>query len=516
MLDLLDRPLRVQIVEDERIVALDLRSGLEQLGFDVVGIASNEPDAVRMAETTRPDLVLMDIHLDDGSDGISAARQIRERLSVPVVFLTAYGEPETLTRAAEAAPYGYLLKPFELRELNATVRMALVRRQEERKTESAQRRLQLALESARLTVLELDDDGEHLNWSGQALGDDLAGLAAGRGLAGLLDCLDDAGREAFDGLLERGDPIDLTCRWQLGDTPARWLELHARRFAADRLIMGMVRDVSARVERETRLRQALVVFDATEEAILFLDAAQQVLSCNPAFSRMTGWSEAEVKGRRPEEFLYARRHGDQPVPTSEPAAVPRQGEVTCCRADGSLFPALEHLCAVLDERGHISHYVLSFSDISEIRATQYELRHQALHDPLTGLGNRLKLQESLHARTLRSTHASAPFGLLFIDLDGFKNINDTLGHDCGDDLLIAVADRLQALLRREDLATRLGGDEFVVLMHDPGSDGAAMLLAHKLLTAIAKPVSLGTQSVSVTASIGGPCSRSMPAPPMIC
>jgi len=503
MLDLLDRPLRVQIVEDERIVALDLRSGLEQLGFDVVGIASNEPDALRMAESTLPDLVLMDIHLDDGSDGISAARQIRERLSVPVVFLTAYGEPETLTRAAQAAPYGYLLKPFELRELNATVQMALVRRQEERKTESAQRRLQLALESARLMVLELDDGGKSLNWSGQALSDDLAGLASTQGLGGLLAGLDEAGQQAFDALLQRGEPIDLTCRWQNGAAPTRWLELHARRFATERLVMGMVRDVSARVERETRLRQALVVFDATEEAILFLDATQQVLSCNPAFSRMTGWTEAEVRGRRPDDFLYARRHGDQPaLAESRSGPAPRQGEVMCCRADASLFPALEHLCAVLDERGQVSHYVLSFSDISEIRATQYELRHQALHDPLTGLGNRLQLQEALHARTVRAAQASAPFGLLFIDLDGFKNINDTLGHDCGDDLLMAVADRLQALLRREDLAIRLGGDEFVVLMHDPGQNGAALLLAQKLLNAIAKPVSLGAQSVSVTASIG--------------
>ncbi|MBT9500827.1 MAG: EAL domain-containing protein [Burkholderiaceae bacterium] len=499
MLDLLDRPLRVQIVEDERIVALDLRSGLEQLGFDVVGIAANEPDALRMAETTLPDLVLMDIHLDDGSDGISAARQIRERLAVPVVFLTAYGEPETLTRAAQAAPYGYLLKPFELRELNATVRMALVRRQEERKTESAQRRLQLALESARLLVLELDDGDNKLNWSGQVPGDDLAGLAATRGLGGLLAGLDEAGQQAFDALLQRGEPIDLTCRWQTGDAQARWLELHARRFAAEHLIMGMVRDVSARVERETRLRQALVVFDATDEAILFLDADQQVLSCNPAFSRMTGWSETEVRGRRPEDFLYARRHGDQPI---KPGLGSRQGEVMCCRADASLFPALEHLCAVLDEQGRVGHYVLSFSDISEIRATQYELRHQALHDPLTGLGNRLQLQEALHGRTVRAPQTTAPFGLLFIDLDGFKNINDTLGHDCGDDLLIAVADRLQALLRREDLAIRLGGDEFVVLMHDPGEDGAAVLLAQKLLNAIAKPVLLGTQSVSVTASVG--------------
>jgi len=499
MLDVLERPLRVQIVEDERIVALDLRSGLEQLGYDVVGIAANEPDAVRMAEVNRPDLVLMDIHLDQGSDGISAARQIRERLAVPVIFLTAYGEPETLARAAGAAPYGYLLKPFELRELNATVRMALVRHQQELKTESAQRRLHLALEAAKLAVLELEDGSQSLVWSGQQLGQDLTGQGAVAELGDLLAGLDDCGRQAFKALLQHGDAVDLTCRWQPASAPPRWLELHARRFAVEQRVMGVVRDVSLRVERETRLRQALVVFDATDEAILFLDAQQQVISCNPAFSRLTGWDEPQVRGRRPEEFLYARRHGDH---HESPSGSARQGEVMCLRSDASVFPALEHLCAVVDEQGRLTHHVLSFSDISEIRDTQFKLRHQALHDPLTGLGNRLNLQETLHGRTARPDSMATPFGLLFIDLDGFKTINDTLGHDRGDELLVAIAERLQAVLRRDDLAARLGGDEFVVLMHEPGQAGDALQLANKLLAVIAKPVPLGTQTVSVTASVG--------------
>lgn len=497
MLGSLERPLRVQIVEDERIVALDLRDGLEQLGFHVVGIAANEPDALRMAETSAPDLVLMDINLDAGGDGISAARQIRERLAVPVVFLTAYGEPETLARAADAAPYGYLLKPFELRELNATVRMAMVRRQEERKTESAQRRLQLALESASLSVLELPDGGRRLNWSGKPLADGLNDLADVTELAQLLAGLDEAGRRAFDDLLLRGEPLDLTCCWQVGEAAPRWLELHARHFAVEHMVLGVVRDVSARVERETRLRQALVVFDATDEAILFLDAQQRVLSCNPAFCRMTGWSEEEVQGRRPEAFLYARRRGDQ---REGQDGSQRQGEVTCRRTDGSHFPALEHLCEVIDERGQVSHFVLSFADISEIRDTQFKLRHQALHDPLTALGNRLQLQETLHERT--ALPQAPPFGLLFIDLDGFKTINDTLGHDQGDALLVAIARRIRALLRRDDLATRLGGDEFVVLMNEPHHADDALLLADKLLEEIGKPVMLGGQAVSVTASVG--------------
>ncbi|HEX2010822.1 MAG TPA: EAL domain-containing protein, partial [Roseateles sp.] len=260
------------------------------------------------------------------------------------------------------------------------------------------------------------------------------------------------------------------------------------------LVMGMVRDITDKMEGEARLRQALVVFNATDEAILFLDANERVLSANPAFTQLTGWSESEVRGRRPLSFLYARRQGDRQQRPLQDGR--RQGEVTCRRRDGHTFPALEHLCRVLDAEGRASHHVLSFSDISEIRDTQFKLQHLALHDALTGLGNRLQLQERLHAQS------DERLALLFLDLDGFKTINDTLGHDRGDELLKVLARRLRAQLRREDLAVRLGGDEFVVLLREPGQVLDVQRLASKLLEALAAPVQLAGQQVLVTASIG--------------
>ncbi len=536
-----DRRWRIQIVEDERIVALDLRSGLEQLGYEVVGIASTEPEALRLASRTVPDLVLMDIHLDRGSDGISAARLLREQLAVPVVFLSAYGEPETLRRAAEAAPYGYLLKPFELRELNATVRMAMVRRAEERKTEAAERRLRLALESARLAVLELSPGttasttttpaalpdasprqdheppppGLALRWTGHDAVPELAALTRSTALAALREGLDGRGQQALDALLQVGTPMDVTCCWRGPDEPSgRWLEIHARHFEGEGVVMGMVRDVSERVEHENRLRQAAVAFNATEEAILFLDADQRVLGCNSAFAHLTGWSEPDVLGHRPEEFLFCRRHGDWPVDPSPHAG---QGEVTCRRRDGTSFPALRHFAAVLDDEGRASHHVLSFADISEIRQAQHELRHQALHDALTGLGNRLMLQQVLQ------DWAAQPLALLFMDLDGFKTINDTLGHDAGDDLLRQIACRLSTQLRHDDVAVRLGGDEFVLLLPQVAQEDAALAIARKLIAAVSHPVRLelpslpaGAHSVVVTASVGvALCPGHVDSPPLL-
>ncbi len=492
------RTVRIQIVEDERIVALDLRAGLEQLGYEVVGIAANEPDALKLARHAEPDLVLMDIHLDRGSDGISAARQLRELLQVPVIFLSAYGEPETLQRAAEAAPYGYLLKPFELRELNATVRMAMVRRAVERQTEEAERRLRLALESARLAVLELhaSPTGHQLRWVGQDSVPELRGLTQAETLGQLTRGLEPRGQTALQTLLQLGTPVDLTCAWQPDNEPGRWLEIHARHFEPEGLVIGMVRDVSERVERENRLRQASVAFDATDEAILFLDGDQRVLSCNSAFAQLTGWAMQDVIGHQPDEFLFARRQGDA---VREPGARQWHGEVTCRRRDGSCFPALQHFAAVVDDDGLASHHVLSFADISEIRQAQHALHHQALHDALTGLGNRVLLQQALQA-------ADGPLTLFFMDLDGFKTINDTLGHDAGDDLLKQVATRIRGLLRKDDVAVRLGGDEFVVLLRQMEQEDAALQVAQKLLAAVARPVLLelasAHQTVLITASIG--------------
>jgi diguanylate cyclase (GGDEF)-like protein len=141
--------------------------------------------------------------------------------------------------------------------------------------------------------------------------------------------------------------------------------------------------------------------------------------------------------------------------------------------------------------------VLSFSDISAIRDVQHKLQHLALHDVLTGLGNRLCLQETLHACA-----RAERLGLMFIDLDGFKTINDTLGHDRGDELLKVLARRLRTQLRGEDLAVRLGGDEFVVLLREPGRVEDAQRVADKLLAALAAPVQLAGQQVLVTASLG--------------
>lgn len=147
-------PINLMLVEDERIVAFDLKRQLQGFGYRVGSVVASGEQAVERAEDDPPDLVVMDIHLEGRMDGIQAADEIRARHRIPVVFLTAYAEDETLSRALDSRPFGYLVKPCEVRELHATIQMALARREIEVAVEQSEMRLKLAMDAASLGVLE--------------------------------------------------------------------------------------------------------------------------------------------------------------------------------------------------------------------------------------------------------------------------------------------------------------------------------------------------------------------------
>lgn len=499
------RPVRVQIVEDEAIVAYDLRQSLEGLGYSVSGIASSETQALELAQRDQPDLVLMDINLGRGGDGTVAAREISRRLNLPVIYLTAYAGEDILQKAIEAAPYGYVLKPIQIGELNATMRAALVRIAEEEKTRRAERRFRLALEAARLGVMEMDASGQRIEIEGflvRALRPDADSFLLSR--EEFLGRIEDAEvRVRLDQMLRSGELVQVCVAWRTDNGDRIWLEFHVSHFAEEDRVVGVLRDVSDRVIAEERLRQAAVVFETAGDGILIMDRDQRVRTVNHAFERITGWSAAEVRGRRPEEFLYAARSGDRGREERESAG--EQVEVTCRRRDDSVFPAWERLAMVRDEQGQVSHHVLTFCDISALRGAENRLTHIALHDALTGLGNRHQLDICLRHAINRSVSSEdrGGFGLLFIDLDGFKHINDSLGHSIGDEMLVELARRLRRTLRQGDVPVRMGGDEFLILLDSLRSEEDAVAISRKLLVAISEPVptSVG-QPVSVTASIG--------------
>ena len=234
-----------------------------------------------------------------------------------------------------------------------------------------------------------------------------------------------------------------------------------------RFITGVIRDISERKQAEASLRVAATAFES-QEAMVITDANKIILKVNQAFSRITGYSETEAIGQTPALLKSGRQ--DPAFYEAMWTSLNRdrfwQGEIWNRRKTGEVYPERLAISAVLDETGGVSNYVATFSDMSGDKQAQAEILHLAFTDALTGLPNRRLLMDRLKHALGSSARSKREGALLFIDLDNFKTLNDTLGHDVGDLLLLQVTQRLVACVREGDTVARLGGDEFVVLLQD--------------------------------------------------
>jgi diguanylate cyclase (GGDEF)-like protein/PAS domain S-box-containing protein len=261
----------------------------------------------------------------------------------------------------------------------------------------------------------------------------------------------------------------------------------------------------ARARDEQDLRIAAAAFDS-QEGIFVTDTQGVILRVNRAFTRITGYTQAEVVGQTP-RMLSSGRHG-----LGFYAQLWHQllsqgswcGEIWNRRKAGDIYPEWLTITAVQDPHGEVSHYVAMLTDITQRKAAEQEIQQLAYYDPLTRLPNRRLLLERLqHALA----HPDGEGAMLFIDLDNFKTLNDTLGHDQGDALLQQVGRRLQAGVSESDTVARLGGDEFVVLLPALGSHvaevaAAAQRLGERLRLALSAPYDLGGHDYQCTPSIG--------------
>lgn len=494
----------VLIVEDEFVVSLDLKNMLEDLGHQVVATVSRGEDVVPTALRQKPDLVLMDIRLAGVMTGTEAAVLLKQQLDVPIVFLTAYCDETVLQEAERSFPHGYLVKPFDRRELAATIRMAAHKHKAELSCRRSEQRLQLAMNAARLSYFELDLCSGNFELHGP-----LSSQTPDTGLT-LFQLLAAAEHERLEKLLRSGKAFSGV--FLAAASQNRFLEIHAQpQHLTNRqhpVLIGVMEDVSRQQHYELQLRQAHAVFNTTAEAIVILDEQGAVVHANPAFSRITGFHLDNVRGESPGRFLYPQTHHSPVTPQlHELSATHWSGEVVCQRQDGSVFPAWQHLCRVRAPmtRGRRNHYVLMFSDISALRRAEEHLVTLVNLDHLTGLGNRRKLETVLNTEIERARRAGTMLGILYLDLDGFKLVNDTLGHHVGDLLLQEVASRILLCTRAGDVAVRVGGDEFVLITPDIRGPMDCYAVAEKLLSSISADLQLGDTQVSISASIGIAC-----------
>ncbi|OHX35426.1 two-component system response regulator [Methylomonas sp. LWB] len=514
---------KILIVEDEGIIAMDIRRQLEGFGYQVVATAFSGGQAITLANQHKPDLVMMDIVLKGEMDGISAAQAIVESLRIPVIFLTAYSDSATLARAKATGAYGYLIKPFRPDELHASIEVALYKHQLERKLKESEQWFGKTLRCISDAVIATDTDSRvrFMNPVAEdATGQSLE-QAKGRRIEELMTLVSESDRGVVENpIISTLESLEVTAleratilvnpqgtEFPVDDGAAPIIDDDGTLFGA----VMVFRDITARREMENLLRESEERFHSSFEmaaigmALVSLDGA--FLQVNNALCETFGYGRAELLNGRlrmlmpdgePHHLLDQCLH--QLLADERPTF---QIELECLhKTAGKRVWTLLSASLVRGPDGVPQYFIVQVQNISNRKYAEQQLIYLANHDPLTGLLNR----DQFHARLTQALSTARRHGsklaLMFLDLDRFKLINDTLGHRLGDLLLQATSDRLKSTVRANDVLARLGGDEFIVLLNDITHSDDVARIAQKTIDILTQPFTLEGNDLVVTASVG--------------
>lgn len=269
-------------------------------------------------------------------------------------------------------------------------------------------------------------------------------------------------------------------------------------------ILGTIQDITESINTETELKLADIVFKNTLEGIAITNVEGTILSVNPAFTTITGYSANEAIGKNP-RILKSDHHDDEFYKNMWAELLEKDhwhGEIWNRKKSGEAYYEWLTIVAIKDVDGKPCNYVSVFRDITEIREKDEHILHMAYHDPLTNLPNRLLFHDRLQQALSFAHRHPRIIAIMFIDLDRFKIINDTLGHNIGDILLQSVASRLKDAVRQNDTVSRLGGDEFIILLSEIEKVQDAALVAQKILHLLSTSFVVHGHELNITASIG--------------
>lgn len=358
------------------------------------------------------------------------------------------------------------------------------------------------------SVITMDLQGYITGWNKGA--EELFGYpaseAVGRNVLFLYADDDAIDAESLDPPVPGQREFDVRRRRKNGETFWAGLQLSLLRDEAGNPdgLVGYLRDVTARREAEENQRLYQRIFELSDEGIIIADHDKRIVAVNPAACRISGFSTEQLIGGP--ESLFRSDYYDaafyQEMQAQIDASGRWQGEYWGRRADGEIFPAWVSIGVVSSREGTRTHYFSIFSDITERKRSEGRIQHLAFYDALTNLPNRPLFHRLLDQALTESRRSGQHGAVLFIDLNRFKPINDTLGHGIGDQVLQEVSARLRNVLRGADVVARLGGDEFVIGLFDIAQRDHVALVAQKILHILLPPVLVDAHELSVSAAIG--------------
>jgi diguanylate cyclase (GGDEF)-like protein/PAS domain S-box-containing protein len=499
------------VVEDESVVAMDLDGQLRDMGYHVCACVDNGRDAIARARADRPDLVLMDVVLRGDIDGIAAANAIGAELKIPVLFLSAYSDDQTVARAAATMPYGYLTKPFQARELRAGIEVALRKADVERALRDSQRWLVSVLRGVGDAVIATGRDGR-VDLANPAA-EELIGTDTlhGRAATDVVRLEDGAGEQlalAWHDCHPRSGPATLVTQ----DGARVPVDFSAGPICDEReQLIGVaivLHDERERVAAEQRLARSehrfRNAFDNAPLGLALIDRDNRYLRVNHALCRMLGALESDLVGTTQERFGDAADNALEQAIQQDLAGGRRdaaQYERRYRAQDGRMLWALVS-ATLLASNQDPQHFLVQINDVTERKRAEQELAHLAHHDALTGVANRAMLAEQVEHELAVARRRRMRLAVVFIDLDYFKHVNDSYGHEVGDRVLKELAARLTRSVRAIDIVGRMGGDEFVVVLSEVNDARDVVTLTDKLRQECARPLHFNGHEVRMAVSMG--------------
>ncbi len=501
------KPAVVLIVDDDEAGRLMMATTLEQAGFKLF-TAADCAEARDIFAHNKLDLVLLDVLLPDG-DGFSLCAEFLQHprgRDLPIAMVTGLDDVESISLGYQSGATDFITKPVSWGTLPYRIHYIL-------RANRAFLDLSLSESKTRALLSAIPDIIMRVQRNGKVLDMQAGSYVYDMGEWINYDEHDSSGRLP-QGVFAAVEPvIDAVClanqmqlvefQWSQDNASVRHWEARISPRAHDEVLM-VVREITQRKTQDKQLRLWAKVFEGSNEAIMITDADLHIVSVNRAYENIMGFAEHEVigvdtvaEGARLHTHSFFRNL----------VSVLReqgywQGELSNQRKNGEVFPSWYSISLVSNAQGQPENYIAIFNDITEFKNSRAQIEFLAHHDNLTGLPNRVLLNDRLEMAINASKRQNEKVGVLFIDLDRFKNVNDSLGHAVGDQLLKETAKRLSATIRTGDTVSRLGGDEFVVLFPKIKDESILADLTIKLRDVLQDPYNLGDISLHITPSIG--------------